>query len=357
MAGEASGDQLGAEWAQALRQTHPDAQISFCGGPQMESVIQTTSLIPLDRLAYMGFAEVLMHLGAIRENFKVVKAHLRVHRPDIVLMVDYPGFNMRLARWIHRQGWRQEGMKVLQLVAPQVWAWKSGRVKALAAHYDHVYPILPFEADILMRAGVATSYFGHPALARIPKVPMENPREGLALLPGSRWQELKRHVGIWSQVAIELGVTAKWIRPAHWSERDYRALLEQYAPQGAHWPIVEGVSHVRQAAAALVASGTATLECALHGTPMVVAYRTSPISYAIGKRVIKVPYISLVNLILDRRAVEERIQDDCHAARLVQDLHDAQSGNATWFQTVVELRDALGSELAMKEIAKHAVAS
>lgn len=355
MAGEASGDMLGAELMRALLTKQEGLEITFCGGPLMETATATQSLIPLEKLAMMGFVEVVKKLGQVRQNFQIVQQHLRNNPCDVVVLIDYPGFNMRLAKWLNRQGIRQEGTRVVQWVSPQVWAWKKGRVKALKSHCDLLVPILAFEQDFLMKHGVASRYMGHPMLDRIPQqAEVVTKAPILALAPGSRLQEFKSHMALFAETAALMGMEAMWIRPAHINAKAYRALLQQHAPKApSHWAINEGMQHVQGCQLALVASGTATLECTLYGTAMVVAFRTHPINFLLAKALVKVPYIALVNLLLNKEVVKERIQGDCNPQQLAKDLQWLldQPNHAQQLQQ--SLREVMGPAHAVNQLADH----
>lgn len=353
LAGEASGDVLGAEFLAALIKERPDLEISYTGGPAMQNALGGSApLVPLHRMAFMGFAEVLRHLPDIWRNDRRIKAHLKKVRPDLVVLVDYPGYNLRLAKWLDKKGFRRMGTRVVQVVCPQFWAWKPGRLTLLQAYLDAVYPLLPFEARLLADAGVQAPYNGHPAAKRVQAGGWEA-NGPLALLPGSRAQEFAQHVPVFAETARRLGRETHWFRPAHITEGDYLRMLSSHGVKAEPSDLQSGVPNMTGYSAALVASGTATLEVALRGIPMVVAYKTSALSYAIGKRVIRVPYISLVNLILDRPAVAECIQSECQAEVLASALQNAML-DRDWPKIVRELRAAVDLGDPFRMIAHHA---
>ncbi len=353
LAGEASGDVLGAEFLSALIEAQPDLEISYTGGPAMERVLDgATPLISMEHMAFMGFAEVVRHLKKIWGNDQIIKAHLKDERPDLVVLVDYPGYNLRLAKWLDKKGFRRSGTRVVQVVCPQFWAWKPGRLTLLQTYLDAVYPLLPFEAKLLSQASVVAPYYGHPAAQRVAAGGW-NPSGPLALLPGSRAQEFAQHVRIFAETAQQLKREAHWFRPAHIPDAEYLEILSSFGVHVRPEDVKSGVPGMTGYSGALVASGTATLEVALRGVPMVVAYKTSALSYAIGKRVIRVPYISLVNLILQRAAVAECIQSDCHPKVLAPALLQAMS-DLTWPQTVTELRQSIDQGDPFPMIARHA---
>ena len=353
LAGEASGDVLGAEFIMSLRQVEPNTRITFTGGQAMADALQGQSpLITLSKLAFMGFAEVVAHLPQVWANDQKIKQHIQKEKPDVILCVDYPGYNLRLAEWLNRKGLRGKGTRVVQLVCPQFWAWKAGRLPRIAAAYDAVYPLLPFEAPLLQEAGVSAPYFGHPAAHRVQ--PGQVDKSGpIALLPGSRSQEWARHIPVFAQTAKTLGLTPRWYRPGHVSSLQYQKVLLSHGVWADLDDIVSGVPQMTVVSGAVVASGTATLEVALRGIPMVVAFKTSPVSYQIGKRIIRVPYISLVNLILGRPAVKECIQSECVPSVLAQAWQEACSSGTSLGDA---LRVAIDKGDPMPSIVAHVLA-
>ena len=315
-AGEASGDHHGAALARALRRRWPGARLWGLGGPGMEAE-GVELLAGLDRLAVMGFAEVVRHLpyfaGLLRRMGRAIDAR----RPDLVVPIDYPGFNMRLAA--RAAG---AGVPVLYYVAPQVWAWRRGRARRLAHTTDRVAVILPFEAPLLEAAGVDAEFVGHPLLGERPAtVAREELCRALgvdpdcpliALLPGSRRQELDRHldrfVAAGRAAAANTGASLAIARAPG---VDAGAIGATGIPSSTDaWALL---AHAR---AALVKSGTGTLQAAIAGTPMVVAYRTSGLTYGLARTVVRVPWVSLVNLVAGAAVVPEYIQEDASAHAL-----------------------------------------
>lgn len=318
IAGEASGDLHGSNLIKAIRRQDPGAEFRCWGGELMESA-GATLVKHYKELAFMGFTEVIRNLPTIMRNLRMCKEDVLAYKPDALILIDYPGFNLRIARWAHTQG-----LRVVYYISPQVWAWKESRVKGIKTSVDRMLVILPFEQDFYRKWDYPVEYVGHPlvevvdAARRQPRTPLSD-KPIVALLPGSRAQE----------VALKLPVMLEVSR----SFPDYQFIVAQapglddasYAPYLRDYPgatAVRGDTYglLQQARAALVTSGTATLETALFGVPEVVCYKGSQVSYEIAKRLIKVPYISLVNLIMDRPVVKELIQGDMNAENLRAEL-------------------------------------
>ncbi len=327
IAGEASGDLHGAQLVRALRQMDPEAVLRGWGGDLMAA--QGMQLdVHYRHTAFMGFVEVVRNLPAIFRLMKRCKRDVSRFQPHALILIDYPGFNLRMAQWAHAQG-----IKVCYYISPQVWAWKESRVHTIGSVVDRLYVILPFEADFYARHGIQAHYFGHPIVDEVHEFRMQHPpdrvafaeRHGLnpqrpivALLPGSRKQEIERSLQVMLGVANRHADKQFVVAAAPSLPPSYFASLLQGAGQVQHgvkwvhgqtWPLLS------VADAALVTSGTATLEAAMFGVPQVVCYRGNWLSYYIARRLVKVPYISLVNLIMDEPLVEELIQSDFNERR------------------------------------------
>lgn len=310
-AGEESGDLHGAALARALRARFPDARLLGLGGARMQAE-GVELLAGLNELAVMGFVEVIRHLPFFVDLRKRVFAALEREKVDLVIPIDYPGFNLRLAK--HARG---RGLPVLYYIAPQVWAWHKSRVRDLARDADRVAVVLPFEEAFLKSAGVNATFVGHPLLDRPhPSVlrdvwarrnGLDPARPILALFPGSRAQEVRRHLELFSSAAALVAAKNPAVQPVIGVPRG----IDRGVYGGALWPLVEstGGMLLQYATAALVKSGTTTLEAGIAGTPMVVVYRLAPLSYALARRVVKVPHIALANLIAEKRVAPEFVQD------------------------------------------------
>ena len=323
IAGEASGDLHGSNLIHALHQQDNDAVIRCWGGDKMEKA-GATLVTHYRNLAFMGFAEVIKNLPTILRNLRFCKKDIETFCPDVLICIDYPGFNLRIAKWAH-----QKGIRVVYYIAPQVWAWKESRVKGMKKCIDQLLVILPFEKEFFAtRWNWPVSYVGHPLVQVIEdakKQPNERPlsdRPIVALLPGSRQQEIAKKLPIMLQVTAYFPDHQFIVAKAPGTpEAFYTNLLADH-------PTVQSVSDqtyslLRQAKAALVTSGTATLETALFGVRQVVCYKGSWLSYQIGKRLVNIKFISLVNLILNKDASKELIQDDLtleHLKAALQEL-------------------------------------
>jgi lipid-A-disaccharide synthase len=313
--GEASGDMHAANLMKSLKHIDSASQFKGFGGDKMQA--QGLQLVKhYKELAFMGFWEVVKNLSTIRKNLALVKADILAYKPDVLLLVDYPGFNMRIAKFA-----KQQGIRVVYYITPQVWAWKQSRVKQLKRDTDLLLPILPFEKAFFEARGVHASFVGHPLLDELhhnkPKsIQTEKPL--IALLPGSRKQEIKKMLPVMMQLADHFSDYQFVIAGAPSIPRAfYRSITgDSYLPISSNktYEVLVG------ARAALITSGTATLEAAILKVPQVVCYRTSFFSYWIGKQLVKVPFISLVNLILNKAVVSELIQEDFNKQRLIAEV-------------------------------------
>ena len=324
IAGEASGDLHGANLMRALTEIDPQAQFRFWGGDRMEAV--GGKLIKHYRdLAFMGFWEVVTNLRTILRNIDLCKGDITAYQPDALIFIDYPGFNMRIAKWAKRQG-----IPTHYYISPQIWAWKENRIKAIRRDVDAMYVILPFEKDFYEgKHQYPVQFVGHPlldAIAARREVSMEvfkrenglDERPIIALLPGSRKQEIAKMLSVMLSVVGSYHPYQFVIAGAPSLGYDfYRQFIRE---ENVHFVSGKTYDLLSHAHAALVTSGTATLETALFRVPEVVCYRGNWISYQIAKRVISLKYISLVNLIMDAPVVTELIQGDLNTRNLKVEL-------------------------------------
>jgi len=351
IAGEASGDLHGANLIKALKTKSPESEFRAWGGDLMEA--QGATIVKHYRdLAFMGFTEVLLNLRTIFRNIAFCKQDLLAHRPDALILIDYPGFNMRIAEFA-----KQNGIKVFYYISPQIWAWKESRVHKLKKTVDHMMVILPFEKDFYAKHGMEVTFVGHPLLDVIngeeTAAPIERKSDLIALLPGSRRQEIKRMLPIMLRMPALFPDHKFVIAGAPSIEPEfYHQIISEADVQ-----LVFGQTHelFKTAKAGLVTSGTATLEAALFGMPQVVCYKGGRISYLIARMLIKVKYISLVNLIADKEIVKELIQKDLSPTQLKHELSIILSpeGSVKMQADYLELRQLLGGPGASERTAGH----
>ena len=358
IAGEASGDLHGANLMRALQQIDPQAQFRFWGGDRMEAV--GGKIIKHYRdLAFMGFWEVVMNLRTILRNIDFCKRDITDFQPDAIIFIDYPGFNMRIAKWA-----KQQGIPTHYYISPQIWAWKENRIKAIKRDVDAMYVILPFEKDFYEgKHGYPVHFVGHPlldAIAARKEVSMEvfkrenglDERPIIALLPGSRKQEIAQMLSVMLSVVGSYHQYQFVIAGAPSLGYDfYKQFIKE---ENVHFVSGKTYDLLAHSYAALVTSGTATLETALLNVPEVVCYRGNWISYQIAKRVISLKYISLVNLIMDAPVVTELIQGALNTRNLKAELNKLL--NADYREKLLKdyeaLREKLGNEGASERTAQ-----
>ncbi len=319
IAGEASGDLHGSNLVKAVKQHDPLANFKGWGGDMMQAA-GVTIVRHIRDLAFMGFAEVLMNIRTILSNLSFCKKDIEAFAPDVLILVDYPGFNLRIAEWA-----KSRNIKTVFYISPQVWAWKEGRVKKMKKTIDKMIVILPFEKEYYAsRWQWDVEYVGHPLLDVIDNLPAPSrslsPKPIIALLPGSRKQEINIKLPIMLEVAKHFPDYQFIVAKAPALDD---ALYQTYMAGYNNVSTVQGKTYdlLLQTKAALVTSGTATLETALCRVPQVVCYKGSKISFWIAKRLIDIKYISLVNLIMDKEVVKELIQDDLSVTNLVTELN------------------------------------
>lgn len=326
VAGEASGDLHGANLIKAIKALDANAEIRCWGGDLMRDAGGELVSHYRER-AFMGLWEVIKNIRAISGFLRKAKEDIAAWKPDVLVLIDNPGFNMRLAKFAHIQE-----IPVHYYIAPKVWAWNTGRVKGIRAYVDTLYSILPFEIDFFKKHGVDATYVGNPVMDEIAafhqlqkvKSQYDGIKISIALLPGSRANEIDNAMPVMLELAalkpdwnFRVAVAPSFDRSFY---NRYTFLPNMELCEGKTYEVLAGST------AAVVTSGTATLETALLNVPQVVCYRVAALTYAIGRRVIKVPYISLVNLILNKPAVPELVQADFTAEKIGKQLEGLVDG-------------------------------
>jgi lipid-A-disaccharide synthase len=320
VAGEASGDLLGANLVRALRRQAPGLFVCGIGGHHLRAQ-GVRILLDASRLAVVGITEVLGKLPVIWEALGCAQKLLQSLRPELLILIDFPDFNLRLARMA-----KKRGVPVLYYVSPQVWAWRQARVKTIKRRVDHMAVILPFEADFYRAHGVPVTFVGHPLLdvwgGAPPPPPAADAPPVVGLLPGSREGEIRRLLPVMLQAARRLEKRFETIRflvsaAPMVAREQVQEMVARFPGRAPVAVVADGIAPIlRGCHLVLAASGTVTLEAALGGVPMVIAYKVSPLSYRIGKALIRVKHISLVNLIAGRELVPELIQDQANPANI-----------------------------------------
>jgi lipid-A-disaccharide synthase len=324
IAGEASGDLHGSNLMKALYKEDPNADIRFWGGDLMQNV-GGTLVKHYRELAFMGFIEVVFNLKTILNNIKICKKDILNFQPDVLVFIDYPGFNLRIAKWA-----KELGMRTHYYISPQIWAWKESRITDIKRDVDKMYVILPFEKSFYEdKHHYPVTFVGHPLIDAIHNQPAIDPsifrkenqlneKPIIAILPGSRKQEITKMLSVMLSVVDDFQDYQFVIAGA--PSQDFAFYERFISNENIKFISNKTYDLLRNATAALVTSGTATLETALFKVPEVVCYKGNWVSYQIAKRIITLKYISLVNLIMDEEVVTELIQDDCNQKRIREEL-------------------------------------
>ena len=358
LAGEASGDLHGAILAERLKARRPDLHLAGTGGSRMrEAGVEMIE----EHEGVVGFVEVLRHIPSHLRLLRTLKDRLASGRVGLVICIDYPGFNMRVAATAEAAG-----VPVLYYITPQVWAWRAGRMRTMARIITKAAVILPFEEQMLRGAGVDATFVGHPLLDRAQAMPEKAearrriglPEQGelLALFPGSRAQEIRRHLSDFVAVAREL----EQRRPGLRVVLSVAPTIEFRADE-VPFPMVRSASFdvLRAADVALCKSGTTTLEAAVAGCPCAIVYRTSAISYAIARRLVRIPHIGLLNIVAGREVAPEFVQDAFRPAPVadaLSPLFDTRSPERERMEAgLAEVRAKLGTPGATERVAEMAL--
>lgn len=351
IAGEASGDLHGSNLVKELKALDSTAQFTGWGGDEMES--NGVNLVKhYKEVAFMGFIEVIQHLPTILGALSDCKKDILNENPDALILIDYPGFNLRIAKWA-----KKEGIKVFYYISPQVWAWKESRVKQMKENIDHLIVILPFEKPFFDKHKMESTYVGHPLLDAIDpqsfKKAVDTDKPVIALLPGSRKQEVSKTLPVMNQLMSRF-VDYEFViggAPAL-NKSFYKNIV------GDRIKVVHGKTQelMHQAEAAIVASGTATLETAIIGTPQVVGFKGNILSYWIARFLVRnIRFISLVNLIMDEEVVKELIQNDFNKNNLEEELSallENKEAKAKMKEKYLLLKEKLGGKGASKRTAE-----
>jgi len=345
IAGEVSGDAHGAGVVRELKRMQPSIEIFGIGGDRMNQEGMALTY-HVRELAFMGFLEVLRHLPLIRSVERTMERLLVLKKPDVLLLIDYPGFNLRFARIA-----KKYGIKVAYYISPQVWAWKSGRVKRMPGIVDKMLVVFPFEEEIYQNAGVNVSFVGHPLLEELDiqfsrpqfckRFGIDPSKKILALLPGSRRQEIKDLFSVMARAAGVLLKSGDIEIVVGVAPNLHRDLFDLYLPPNVSLHYVENATHevMRYADLAIVTSGTATLETACFETPMIVVYKTSWLTYVIARLLVRVHTIGLVNIVAGKKIVPELIQQNATVQKIVQAAEELLANGAA--------RDAMRKDLSL----------
>ena len=369
IAGEASGDLHGSNLMKGICSEDPEAEIRFWGGDLMEAV-GGTLVRHYKEGAVMGFVEVIAKAGRLLKNVDFCKNDILEWKPDVVILIDYPGFNFKIAEFAHKAGF-----KVFYYIAPKVWASREGRIRKLKAYVDKLYIVFPFEIPYFQSKGIPFVYKGNPLVDAVDgsKAIQESredfiQRAGLdtrpvvAMLAGSRKAEISTMMPVLTEFAAKMHALPEYEgyqfliagAPAR-NIKDYEPWLTERNKGYVKVLFGETQSIIRHAEAAVVNSGTASLETALFGTPQVVGYITNPLTYWIARKIVKIRYISLGNLIVDRLAFKEFIQNDCNPDALVREVRDLienKERRKKMSEDYADIRSALGGSGASAEVAK-----
>ncbi|MEF8984360.1 MAG: lipid-A-disaccharide synthase [Bacteroidales bacterium] len=359
IAGEASGDLHGSNLLKGLRQVDPNPSFRFWGGDRMQA--HGGELVKHYREhSIMGFWEVLVSFRKIKRNFRICRQDLLDYNPDVLILIDYPGFNLRMARFA-----KKHNIPVYYYISPKIWAWKESRIKKIKAFVDRMFIIFPFEKEFYRDHDYPAEYYGNPLIDAIDEwkenrkpwndfIKEHNleDKQVVAILPGSRKQEIDRNFSVMLKVIKDFNEYQFVVAGAPSIDPDYYRRYLSGTP--VHFVYDKTYELLNHSVAALITSGTATLEAALFNVPQVVCYKANPISYRIAKHFVKVSYISLVNLNMQKEVVRELIQDEMNPDNLRREL-DNILNNGEYIRQMKEeyskLRERLGGRGASYRVA------
>lgn len=358
VAGEESGDQHAAHFVHELKLKHPNLQLSGIGGHHMENAgVQLVG--NLARFGVTGLTEVIRNIRVLHQVFNDIKAHIKASKPDLLILVDCPGFNLPLAKYAKRK----LGIRILYYISPQIWAWKAGRIKTIKSCIDQMAVIFPFEKKIYEQAGVPVAFVGHPLVEKVKictdittarsQLDLPQNKRLIALLPGSRPHEIERHMPILRDSAKLLTERFKdlhFVIPV--AETLNPTLIQSYLSETSiPYTLIKGqaIETVACSDCVVVASGTASLECALLEKPMCIIYKVSLLTYMVGSKLIRVKYLGLCNLLQNKMVVPELVQYDCNPielTRIVSGLLEDNEMSQRMQQRLKGIRASLSSQEA-----------
>ncbi len=365
VAGEASADNHGAALMRALRMLDPNLRFIGRGGPKMKAVAGDQFQDWIDQAGVLGLWEVIKQYGYFRKQFHQALGEIEMNKPDAVLLIDYPGFNLRLARALKE---RSLARKIIYYISPQVWAWNRGRIKKMAQWIDLMLCIFPFEAYLYNQSGLRTIFVGHPMIERLraEKVSIERDQKLIGLFPGSRSREVKKIMPILIEAARELvrrdpGIRFEVAAASPEIAREIERAVNSASPEldgfnRSSFPIKVGETNriMQRAFAGMVASGSATLEAAYFRLPFVLVYKVSWITYFVGRLVVKVNYLGMPNVLANREVVPEFIQHEAKPKKIaatVQRLIDDQTARREMISSFDAIIDSLGQGGASEKAA------
>jgi lipid-A-disaccharide synthase len=364
IAGEASGDLHAGNCMKEILKLDPLAEFAFTGGDLMEQVgAPVKAGIHIKQMAFMGFVDVAKNIKTISKNFKTVKNEILQFKPDLLVLVDYPGFNLRMAKWAFEQG-----IKVDYYISPTVWAWKENRVELIKKYINKMFVILPFEEAFYQKHQHKVYFIGHPLIDAIEEKRQHfrskesfckdnglSAQPIIAILPGSRAQEIERMLDIMLAVTNEFKQYQFVVAgSSHLPSKNYESLYKN----GIKVVFNQTYELMNYAEAGIIKSGTSTLESALLNLPQVVCYKAGSVSFAIGKRLVNIKYISLVNLILDKPVVKELVQNDFTSKNISLELNKLLNDKNYRSQMLAQyqvLLQTLGGAGASSKIARYLV--
>lgn len=360
IAGEASGDQHGANLVRAMQKKHPQSFFCGIGGPALRQA-NVRILVDASELSVVGFTEVFSKTRGILKGIGMIRNLLKSLQPDLVILIDFPDFNLHIAAAA-----KKLKIPVLYYISPQIWAWRQARIKRIAKLVDHMAVILPFEAKLYEEYNIPVTFVGHPLLDALSPVMKHKEKTGveeqhvIGLLPGSRENEIDRHLPVMLETADVLKEKLKHVafvvsHAPSVESKHIGAIIKDHSSELPFEVVSGGVDKVFERCDLVVAaSGTVTLQAAIHGTPMVIIYKLSPLSYWLGKTLIRVPNIGLVNLVAGKQIVPEFVQHQANAdniASAVENMLDGSVDLDRLKQQLLTLQDVLGGAGASERVA------